>query len=205
MLATNTQNWWAIALQSVIAILFGILTLVWPVLTILTLVTLFGAFSLIDGVTAAFTGITAPTRKEPWWGKPVSGVAGILICLFILLQPGLSTIVLPHYVAAWVALTGILGIMAGTQLRRASSGEWVMILTGILSVVFAFLTILFPRADALSLLWLLGTYSISFGFLILVLTFRMRGTLTASSVRGPRKIHRTSRIWLLHTESGLQR
>lgn len=179
MLATNTRNWWAIALRGVIAILFGLLALIWPALTILTLVTLFGAFSLVDGVTAAFAGITALARKEPWWGKLLSGVAGIIIGLLVLSRPGLSTIVLLYYIAAWAALTGILGIVAGIQLRRVITGEWVMILTGILSIVFAFLLTLFPGTGALSLLWLLGVYSISFGILLLVLTFRLRGTHTA--------------------------
>jgi len=108
-----SRNWWMIALREAITILFSILALVWPRLTLLTLIMLFGAFSLVDGVMAAIFGLIALGRKERWWGKLLSGVAGILIGLITLSRPGTTTIVLIYYIAAWAALIGIFQIVAG--------------------------------------------------------------------------------------------
>lgn len=50
MVEQLTRNWWAVALRRAFAVLFGLLTLVWPTLTVLVLVAFFGAWALLDGV-----------------------------------------------------------------------------------------------------------------------------------------------------------
>lgn len=95
-----SRNWWLIALRGIVAILFGTLALICPALTLLTLLMLFGAVCLVDGVVAAIAGITAMGREERWWGKLLSGIAGILIGLITLSQPRTSAIVLIYYIAA---------------------------------------------------------------------------------------------------------
>jgi uncharacterized membrane protein HdeD (DUF308 family) len=84
-------------------------------------------------------------------------------------------LVLLYFIAAWAIVTGIFEIVAAIQLRRAITGEWLMILGGILSIVFGIVLVLFPEAGALGLIWVIGGYAIVFGLLFIFLAFRLRG------------------------------
>jgi uncharacterized membrane protein HdeD (DUF308 family) len=123
MLTMLVRNWWLIALRGVAGILFGILAMVWPALTLLTLLMLFGAYFPVDGVFAAITGSITLGRKERWWGQLLSGISGIVIGLITLSQPQVTAIVLLYFIAAWAALMAIFQIVAGIQLRRVITNE----------------------------------------------------------------------------------
>jgi uncharacterized membrane protein HdeD (DUF308 family) len=105
----------------------------------------------------------------------LEGLAGIIIGVLTLFWPGATALALLYFIAAWALVTGIFEIVAAIQLRRLITNEWLMILSGILSIVFAVLLVLFPGAGALSLMWLIGAYAILFGILLISFAFRLRG------------------------------
>ena len=49
LLHTLAKNWWMLLLRGICAILFGILAFVWPAMTLVTLILLYGAFAFVDG------------------------------------------------------------------------------------------------------------------------------------------------------------
>lgn len=175
MLTLLTRNWWVFALRGLFAVIFGVLALIWPQATLMALVLLFGAYALVDGVFAVVFGIAAYRRDEHWWVGLLEGVAGIIIGVLTLFWPGVTAVVLLYFIAAWALVTGIMEIVAAIQLRRVITNEWMMILSGILSVIFGVLLVVFPSAGALSLVWLIGAYAIIFGILLIGLAFRLRG------------------------------
>lgn len=83
--------------------------------------------------------------------------------------------VLLYFIAAWAALTGIFQIVAGIQLRRVITSQWVLILSGVLSILFGLFLVIFPGAGALSLLALIAAYAILLGILFILFAFRVRG------------------------------
>jgi uncharacterized membrane protein HdeD (DUF308 family) len=174
MLAMLSRNWWAFALQGVVAVIWGVLAILWPGLTLRVLVTLFGAYALVDGVISVIAGIAAHERNQRWWGVVMRGVAGIIIGLVTFFWPGLTALALLYFIAAWEIATGILLILGAVQMRRTIENEWVMILSGAASIVFGVILFVFPGAGALSLVWLIGAYSIAFGVMLLALAFRLR-------------------------------
>lgn len=184
MLTMLARNWWMFALRGAIAIIFGILALIWPALTLLTLVTLFGAFTLVDGIFAVISGITSYGKNERWWAVLINGIIGILIGLITFIWPGMTAIVLVYFIAAWAVVTGILEIVAAIQLRRVITGEWVMILAGAASIIFGILLAIFPGAGALSLVWMIGIYAVFLGILLIVLAFRLRSRQPEGSEMG---------------------
>ena len=175
MLAILVRNWWVFAVRGVAAVIFGVLAILWPVLTLQTLILLFGAYALVDGIFTVITGIAAHERNQRWWMLLLQGIAGILIGVLTFLWPGTTALVLLYFIAAWEIVTGILEIVAAIQLRRIIENEWVMIITGIASIIFGLILFIFPGAGALSLVWLIGVYSLAFGILMIVLAFRLRG------------------------------
>jgi len=175
MLELFARYWWALALRGAAAILFGILALVWPGLTLLTLVILFGAYVLVDGVFSVFDGIKARDESERWWALVLEGLAGIAIGIITLVWPDITALTLLYLIAAWALITGVLEIWTAIRLRRILTGEWVMILGGLASIAFGVLLALFPGEGALGLTWLIGIYAIVFGVLLVILAFRLRG------------------------------
>jgi uncharacterized membrane protein HdeD (DUF308 family) len=66
-------------------------------------------------------------------------------------------------------------MMAAIKLRKEISGEWALIVGGILSVAFGVLLIAYPVAGVLTLVWLIGAYSLMFGVAMIFLAFWVRG------------------------------
>lgn len=175
MLDALSRNWWALAIRGIVAVLFGILAFVWPQLTLATLVLLFGAYILADGIFAVVHGVQSHGESQRWWAVLLEGIAGIIIGVVAFLYPGITALALLSLIAAWAIITGILEIVAAIQLRRVIEGEWLMVLSGILSIAFGVLLFLYPGAGAVGLIWLIGGYAIVFGVLLLMLAFRLRG------------------------------
>jgi uncharacterized membrane protein HdeD (DUF308 family) len=175
MITTLARNWWVLALRGVAALLFGIMTFVWPGPTLAVLILLFGAYALVDGVFAVIAGISARHEQERWWMMIVEGVAGIIIGLLTFLWPGVTALVLLYFIAAWSILTGVLELAAAIRLRKEIEGEWRLGLAGVLSILFGLLLVFMPGSGALAVIWLIGAYAVVFGIVLLVLAFQVRG------------------------------
>jgi len=174
MFAQMFRNWWMIALRGVLAIVFGILALIWPDTTKLALVLLFGAFALTDGGLAVAAGIAMSKYFERWWALLLEGFTGIVIGVLTFFWTNVTGLVLLYLIASWAVITGIFEIVAAIQLRKVISGEWAMIISGLMSVLFGILLFVFPAVGAMSLVWLIGMYAIAFGIMALVFAFRVR-------------------------------
>lgn len=174
MLNTLRRNWWALALRGVIAILFGIMAFIWPDITLGALVLLFGAYVLLDGIFAIIAAFRDREENAQWWLLLIEGLAGIAAGIVTFIWPGITAVVLLYLIAAWAIITGILEIIAAIRLREELSGELLLVLSGVLSIIFGFLLIIQPGAGALALVWLVAAYAIIFGIVLIALSLRLR-------------------------------
>jgi uncharacterized membrane protein HdeD (DUF308 family) len=168
------RNWWALALRGVFAIVFAILTFAWPAVTLAVLVILFGAYALVDGIFAIVSAIRALQGHKPWGSFLLEGVVGIVIGLVTFFVPSVTLTFLVTLVAVWAIVTGVLEIAAAIRLRRHVPGEWLLILTGIVSVLFGILIFAAPIAAAVVIVYWLAAYALIFGVLLIALAFRLR-------------------------------
>jgi len=175
MLEKITRNWWMYAVRGVVAVIFGVVALIWPGQTLQALILVFGAFALVDGIFAMFAGIASYRYFERWWAVLLEGIVGVVIGLLTFFWPNITALVLLYFIAAWALITGIFEIVAAIQFRRVITGEWMMILGGLLSIIFGILLFVFPGAGAMSLVWLIGIYAIVFGISEIIFAFRLRG------------------------------
>lgn len=173
MLHALARNWWLILLRGIAAIVFGILTFIWPGITLLTLVLFFGAFALVDGVLAIWAGIVGGEPGPRWWLLLV-GLLGIAVGLLTFLLPGLSALVLVMFIAGWAIAVGILQIIGAIRLRKEIDNEWWLIASGVLSVLFGVLLVALPGPGALGLLFVIGAYAIVYGVMLISLSLRLR-------------------------------
>ncbi|HEX6941175.1 MAG TPA: DUF308 domain-containing protein [Longimicrobiales bacterium] len=169
------RNWGWIALRGVAGILFGLLVLFNPVIGLALLLVFFGAYALVDGLATAIAAV-ANRRGEPHWvALLISGLLGILIGIVTFVWPGVTAIALLYLIAAWAAIIGIGEIAAAIRLRKAITGEWLLLLAGVVSVVFGIVLVLSPAAGVLAMALWIGAFAIVLGILRLVLAFRLRG------------------------------
>lgn len=179
------RNWWHFAVRGVLAIVFGIVALIWPDVTKLALVLLFGAFVLADGIFTAATGLAVRKYFKRWWALLLEGLAGIVIGILTFFWPNITGLVLLYFIAAWAVVTGIFEIVTAIEFRHLIPGEWAMILNGLLSILLGVLLFVFPSAGAVGLVWLIAMYAITAGIVLLILAFRMRGLMRKIEKAGP--------------------
>ena len=175
MLQVLTKSWWLVVLRGVLAILFGLLAIGSPGLTLVTLLYFFGAYAFVDGVFNVVTSVTNWQERDDHWLLLLSGIAGIGLGVVTYRNPGATALVLLLYIATWALVIGLLQVAAAIRLRKEIEGEFWLALSGILSIVFAFFLWLFPGEGALSLVMLIGVYAIVFGVTLIALGFKLRG------------------------------
>jgi len=169
---TLAQNWWTLVLRGVAAVIFGILAYVWPGITFTVLVLFFGAYALWDGVFALLAAFR--TQAERRWPLVLEGLVGIAAGVLTFIWPGAATLALLLIIGAWAFVTGIFEIVAAIRLREEIEGEWLLLISGLLSVLFGIALAIWPAAGLVAVTWLIGAYSIVFGILLIVLGFRLR-------------------------------
>jgi uncharacterized membrane protein HdeD (DUF308 family) len=163
------ERWWVLALRGVAGILLGIAAFAWPGLTLVVLVILFGAYLLVDGVLALIAGVMARS-----WLLVLEGAAGVIVGILTLVWPGITALVLLFLVAAWAIVTGVAELVGAVRLRRIIRNEWLLVLIGVASILFGVLLVINPRAGLLTLVFLIGAYSLVGGVLLVALAFRLR-------------------------------
>ena len=134
MLRTLAQNWWAIVLRGVCAVLFGVGAFAWPGITLAVLVLLYGAYALVEGVLAVAWALVGRQAGPFPWGVLLAGLAGVAVGIVTFLSPGLTALALLYLIAAWAIVRGIFEIIAAIQLRKEIDNEWLLGLSGLLSV-----------------------------------------------------------------------
>lgn len=177
------RSWWMLAAFGVISMLFAVLVLVWPGLTLLSLVALFAAYALFGGIMWVIGAVTNRKSDEEWWLILLLGLVSIGAGVIAILHPELTALVLVLVMGANALIMGVLDIAVAIRLRKEIRGEWLLGLTGIVSIVFGILVFLFPRAGALALVWLISFYAASTGALLLALAFRARAWARAADLR----------------------
>jgi len=169
--------------RGLVAILFGILALVWPGLTLAVLVYLFGFFALISGIAAVAAAIR--NREMHGWGALLfEGILGILAGVVALIWPGIPALAFLYLLAAWAIITGILQLIAPLAFPMSVGRGILTALSGVLSIVFGVLIAAQPASGLLTVVWLIGIYAIVAGIMYIALYFESRSV--ASSLAGQR-------------------
>ena len=173
MLNALRTGWWLLVMRGVVAVAFGVATFMWPNFSLALLVALFGAFALVDGGLAVWLSLANSSRPSSWV-LFLEGIVGVAAGILTFVYPNITTAALYYLIAAWAIVTGIFAIVAAIELRKTITNEWMLGLSGALSIVFGALLVLQPNAGLTAVLWIIGGYAVIYGILMLVLAFRLR-------------------------------
>ncbi len=167
-------SWWLFALRGLLAFSFGVLALIWPQQTVLTLVQVFGVLALVDGILGLITGIGIMSSNERWWMALLEGVAGVVIGFLFLWSIDKTAPALVYFIASWIVIISINELVAAIQLRCAIAGEWAMLFCGVLSILLGVLVYALPSAGAWGPMWLIGLFAVVLGILLIIVALRVR-------------------------------
>jgi uncharacterized membrane protein HdeD (DUF308 family) len=166
--------WPMLASRALLALVFGILTLTWPGITLFALVVLFGAWCLVEGVSLLISTIRAGRDNDRRAAEIFASLSNIGIGVITLVWPGVTALALTLLVAAWAIVTGVAEVATAIRWRRVLTGEWVLGLAGVISVVFGIVLALAPVPGALALSQLIGIYALIWAGVLTVLALRVR-------------------------------
>jgi uncharacterized membrane protein HdeD (DUF308 family) len=167
-------NWWAVVLRGVAALLFGVVALIWPPSAVAALVILFGAWAFADGIFNVIASVRHARTGRRWGALLAEGILSILVGLITFFLPAATLLGLLMLIAAWSLLTGIAEIVAAIRLRKQIEGEWLLGLSGVLSVALGILFFLMPFTGALVVAMWIGAYAVVFGVLLIALGIKLR-------------------------------
>ena len=164
--------------RGIAAVLFGIITLVWPKMTLSVLVFVFGLFVVISGITAVVAALR--NTEFPGWGWLLGeGILGILAGAIALAWPGITALAFIYLLAFWAILTGILALVAPLAYPMSGGRGVLSVLSGLVSIVFGILIAAQPSSGLLAVVWLIGVYAIVVGIMYIGVYFQSR-TLASS-------------------------
>ena len=170
----ETSNWWALALRAVVAILLGIIALTRPGVTLAAIITLFGVFAMADGIFAIVAALRGIKHHTRWGWMLFEGIVGVVAGAIALLYPAIGALALAWLIGGWALATGVLEIAAAIRLRKVMKGEWLLLVAGLLSILFALIVAFRPGISVLLLVMWIGVFALIHGLMTLFLAFRVR-------------------------------
>jgi uncharacterized membrane protein HdeD (DUF308 family) len=159
-----------LGIRGLLAVIFGVLVLVWPGITILALAIVFAAYVFVDGIGLIVSGFEARGGRR-WW-YVLAGVVGVIAGMAAAFWPEVTVLVLVVWAGAWAVVTGALEIAAAV--RGEGSGRWLMALAGVLSVLAGLVILIWPGIGALALATVLGIYALASGVTLLWAAWQAR-------------------------------
>lgn len=175
-----TVSWWSLVIRGLAGVAFGVLTFLAPGISLAALVLCFGAYAFVDGSFALVMAFRKSERGR-WGALLLQGIIGIAAGVATLLLPIVTALALVYLVATWAIITGVLEIVSAVRLRKVIEGEWLLGLSGLLSVALGVSLALLPGPGALALVVWTGAYAFVSGAALIALGIRARSWQRGSS------------------------
>ena len=166
---------WMLIWRGAFAILFGVLAIAWPGLTLILLLAMFAAYTLVGGFSSVAAAFVRRHSDRQWWLLLLLGSVSVGAGVYTLVYPALTALVLVLIMGVNAVLTGALDIALAIRLRRVLRTRWPLVLSGIVSLLFGALVLAAPGPGAMAMVWLISLHALLTGVLLLSLGLRTRG------------------------------
>ncbi len=172
MIRAMAEKWWTFVLRGALAILFGILAMSYPDLTLILLMLFVGAFWVIEGLLELFGIMGGEGNKL--WGLLYAFVT-IVAGVYVMTRPGIGAIALALVIGIWAIIKGFTEVAIAIRLRKEVQGEFFMILSGLIAVLFGLFLVFRPGEGALAIVMIIAIFAILQGILAILLGFKLKG------------------------------
>jgi uncharacterized membrane protein HdeD (DUF308 family) len=187
VIVNAARLWPPLMIRGVLSVIFGVVALVWPGVTVLALALLFGAWALLQGVSYV-VGAVRQARAHPsvwdWLPMLIIGLLGIVAAVGTALWPAITALALTVMVGLFLVAVGVCELVIAVGLRRAIRGELFMVIAAALALLTGLSILIWPQQGVLVLTVVLGSYALVTGLLVIVAAFRVRA-LARTGRSGP--------------------
>ncbi|NIM93863.1 MAG: hypothetical protein GTO18_09155 [Anaerolineales bacterium] len=167
------STWWVFLVEGLVAFAFGLLFLFYPEQTFDLLVLFFGIFALISGI--VFTiGAFANRSADGWFGTLVIGLISLLVGILTFVNPDVTATVLLLLISFRAVFVGFLLGVGGWEVRKEVTGEWLVILVGLISFIFGFWMLFNLDTAGTAVAIVMGLYLTLYGLTEVIASFRVR-------------------------------
>lgn len=167
ILRVMARHWWAFVLRGAAAILFGVITIAQPGLSLFVLFTFLAAWLAVDGVATIWQAIAGKGDHGTWtW---LDGVLSLGAALALLLAPGLSLFVLILLAGGFAIATGVARLIVAFRAADVLIG-----LLGAITVLFGAMLLTHPDAGLVAIAWIVALEAIAMGVILVMLGLRLR-------------------------------
>lgn len=176
------RNWKWLMLRGVLALILGVCAVIFPLSALFAFTLVFAAYAFVDGIASLMSGYRGARAGERWGALVFRGVTGILVGILFVLMPMIATVTYAYLsialLAAWSIIAGALEISAAIRLRKEIEGEWLLGLSGLISLLLGIgiiaLVMPIPAATMLTASWLIAIYAFAAGIVLVVQAFRLK-------------------------------
>lgn len=172
------QLWGLGIAQGVLAILFGIVALFWPGLTVSLLILLFSVFILVWGIVGIITSLTSIGQEKFWWLELIFSVLAVGLAVYMLRNPVESAAIFVLFFGLTFLVRGVVDILQGLfDANRKGSNRLFHVVVGILGIVAGVVTLAHPVSAGVAIVWIIGLYTVLYGALAIAFSFKMQNEL----------------------------
>ena len=168
------RDWWVLVVRGAFAVVFGLFAWLWPKMTLLVLILSWGTWASVTGIISLVGAYAADERGRRNMLLLEGGVS-LAAGLFALLSPRASALLFLYLLALWAIVSGAVDIAGAWKARRAARGELWLGIAGAASVAFGLVLLLRPRAGALAYVWLIASFAVLYGCVLIAWGLHLRG------------------------------
>lgn len=171
--APSADLWWVLALRGGVAIALGMIALLWPITALITLIFVFAAYNVVEGLFSVILALRAARNRERWWWSALHGAVALVTAAAVVTFPDITILIFVALLMGWGLINGILSLVAALWFKRSPGRGW-LVASGFASLLLTALLIAWPPVGLFTLAWMFAFYALAAGVSMLGLALRLR-------------------------------
>jgi uncharacterized membrane protein HdeD (DUF308 family) len=170
------EIWWLLVLTGIAGVVFGLLALLWPGLTLATLVYMFAIFTVVGGAFALFESISNIKKDRLWWLTLLFALVNIGVGVYLLRNPLVAAQLFVILLAIVIFIQAIFDLIVASYATK-DEGRWTWIFSGILGLIAGVAIMVYPLASSIAFVWVLGLYALIHGVVAVAYAVQIRSEI----------------------------
>lgn len=173
LLSLVGRAWWVLLIYGILGVLFGLFALARPLSAATAIVWAIGVMALAEGIVSLFAVFRNNVAVSKGWAV-FYALMSIAFGVIAILNPIAAAGGLLLFLAAWLVVAGIYRIIFAIRVREEIKGEWLIALSGVLSIALGLLFVASPLTGLVVTAWWIGAGALIYGILQIVAAFKLR-------------------------------
>lgn len=165
-----SEYWWLWVIQAIASIIFGIVAIFWPDLTLVTLVYLLATFTMVIGFIEILRSLMTVKERDTWWMGLIIGFLTLGVGIYLARHPLVSFAAFVLIVGITFIVWGVLDVARALMDHILTPHRTLTFISGVAGVLTGIIVMLQPVAGGVAFVWVLGVFSLVYGTIDLVMS-----------------------------------